>query len=68
MIPQPWSSWQQQVIAAIRINLRDVLDSVEEEDIDWDAWRPLFEAGRSPDAAVAQAFMRDPDEGPTQSG
>lgn len=28
-------------------------------DIDWDAWRPLYEEGRSPQAAVDRAFLRD---------
>ena len=59
MLPESWSDWQQQVIAAIRIDLQDVLDSVEDRDIDWDAWRPLFEEGRPAQAAVARAFARD---------
>ena len=60
MPSQSWPEWQQQVVVAIRADLRDVLDyTVEEDDVDWEAWRSLFEEGRSPQAAVARAFMRD---------
>ncbi len=60
MLTVTWSDWQQQVVAAIRVDLRDVLDDVRCEDVDWDSWRPLFEEGRTPQAAVAKAFLRDP--------
>jgi hypothetical protein len=59
MLIDTWSDWQQQVIAAIRVDLRDVLDDVGTDDVDWDAWRPLFDEGRTPQAAVAKAFLRD---------
>lgn len=54
-----WIDWRQGVVAVIRDAFRGVLDSVEDTDIDWDAWRPLFEEGRSPKAAVDKAYLRD---------
>lgn len=54
-----WIDWRHAVVAVIRSDFRDVLDSVHESDIDWEAWRPLFEEGRSPKAAVDRAFVRD---------
>ena len=54
-----WCAWRQAVIAAIRIDYADVLDDVDEDDIDWEAWRPLYEDGLSPRAAVDHAFVRD---------
>jgi len=57
---EPWLDWRRQVVALIRLNFREVLQDVSEDDIDWDAWRPLYEAGRSPKAAVDSAFLREP--------
>lgn len=56
---QPWQQWRAGVVAAIRLELREVLEDVKDADIDWDAWRPLYEEGRSPRAAVDRAFLRD---------
>lgn len=56
---QSWHQWRASVVAVIRWDFRDVLDQVEDNDVDWDAWRPLFEEGRSPQAAVDRAFLRD---------
>lgn len=56
---QPWQQWRAGVVAAIRLELREVLEDVKDADIDWDAWRPLYEEGRSPRAAVGRAFLRD---------
>jgi len=54
----PWSVWRQQVVSVIRAGFADVLQDVGEDDIDWDAWRPLYEQGHSPQSAVDQAFLR----------
>ena len=58
LIHAAWSDWRQAVIAAIRDDYADVLDDVDEDDIDWDAWRPLYDEGLSPRAAVDHAFVR----------
>jgi hypothetical protein len=54
-----WADWRSQVVAVIRKDFHDLLDDIDDEDIDWDAWRPLYEEGRSPKAAVDRAFVRD---------
>jgi hypothetical protein len=54
-----WSEWRQGVICTIRAQFNDVLDHISEDDVDWDAWRPLYDEGRSPKAAVDRAFLRD---------
>ena len=58
MLHESWVDWQQQVVALIRCDLHEVLDDVGDDDVDWDAWRPLYEQGRSPRAAVDYAFVR----------
>jgi len=54
-----WVYWQQEVVETIRDLYHELFSDVEREDIDWDAWRPLFDEGRSPRAAVNCAFVRD---------
>ena len=56
---ESWQQWRAGVIAVIRFDFRDILDDVGEADIDWDAWRPLYDEGRTPQAAVDRAFLRD---------
>lgn len=56
---ESWLQWRERVVAVIRYDFRDVLEKVDENDVDWDAWRPLFDEGRSPQAAVDRAFLRD---------
>lgn len=51
-----WDQWQQEVVAVIRMDLATVLDDVGSEEIDWEAWRPYYDAGRSPREAVSDAF------------
>jgi hypothetical protein len=53
-----WSEWQHEVLSVIDSDFRNVLDSVEWDDIDWDAWRPLFDQGCSAKDAVRNAFGR----------
>jgi hypothetical protein len=52
-----WSEWQQAVVGLIRRDFSEVLTEVGEDDVDWDAWRPLYEQGLSPREAVADAFL-----------
>ncbi len=53
-----WNEWQHEVLSVIDSDFRNVLDTVEWDDIDWDAWRPLFEQGCSAQDAVRSAFGR----------
>ena len=54
----PWAQWRQQVVAVIRTEFPEVLQDIDQEDIDWDAWRPLFDQGLSAPRAVDDAFLR----------
>ena len=54
-----WINWRRGVVIVIRDAFRGVLDHVSDNDIDWDAWRPLYEQGWSPQAAVDRAFLRN---------
>ena len=54
-----WSEWRRGVICTIRAHFGGILDQVGEDDVDWEAWRPLYDEGRSPKAAVERAFLRD---------
>jgi hypothetical protein len=56
---ESWLQWRAGVVQVIRFDFSDVLEEVGDNDIDWDAWRPLYEEGRSPQAAVDRAFLRD---------
>jgi hypothetical protein len=54
-----WFQWRASVVAIIRFDFSKVLPDITDRDIDWDAWRPLFDEGRSPQSAVDRAFVRD---------
>ena len=54
-----WMEWRRGVVCTIRAHFGDVLDTIGEEDVDWDAWRPFYEEGRSPKAAVERAFLQE---------
>lgn len=53
-----WIEWQHQVVAAVRAEFSGVLQDIDGDDIGWDAWRPLFDQGLTPAAAVDAAFLR----------
>ena len=52
-----WTEWQQTVLQLIRRDFSEVLQEVGEQDVDWDAWRPLYDQGLTPQRAVAEAFL-----------
>ncbi|HEY0685699.1 MAG TPA: hypothetical protein VGD45_25390 [Steroidobacter sp.] len=54
-----WVQWRASVVAIIQYDFGDVLPDVSDGDIDWEAWRPLYDEGRSPQCAVDRAFVRD---------
>jgi len=56
---QTWIHWQMEVVEAIRELYHDLFSDIEIGDIDWSAWRQLYDEGRSPLAAVSHAFVQD---------
>jgi hypothetical protein len=57
-LADPWVEWQHEIVALIRQDFHGVLENVGQDDIDWEAWRPLFERGCTPKEAVDLAFLR----------
>lgn len=53
-----WVDWQRGVVAEIRNEFREHFSEIEDDEIDWDAWLPLFLEGCSPRRAVDKAFAR----------
>jgi hypothetical protein len=46
-------------VKALRIELGTVDPAISLADIDWEAWRSLFDDGYAPHAAVLRALERD---------
>jgi hypothetical protein len=57
-LEQSWSRWQMDVLHIIRSDFVGVLEAVGWDDVDWSAWRPLFDQGYSAHDAVHSAFGR----------
>lgn len=55
----PWLQWQQQVLNKIRRDYADILQQLTLDEIDWAAWRDLYDQGRSASDAVDHAFVRE---------
>lgn len=51
-----WQTWRRDVVVEIRSEFREQFSSIEDHDIDWDAWMPLYLEGCSPREAVAKSF------------
>jgi hypothetical protein len=53
--PARWDRWRDGVVQEVR-NLCVELRHTALADFDWEAWRPLFDAGLSPEVAVNEAM------------
>lgn len=54
-----WVQWQLAVLAVLRADSIGVLQKIDLDDVDWDAWRSFYNEGRTPRAAVDRALERD---------
>jgi hypothetical protein len=54
-----WMQWQLAVLAVLRADFIGVLQRIELDDVDWDAWRNFYVEGRTPRSAVDRALERD---------
>jgi hypothetical protein len=54
-----WVQWQIEVVAALGTELKEILQHISLDDVDWPAWRNFYLEGRSPHAAVNRALERD---------
>lgn len=59
LLASAWQEWQDAVVGVLRAEYRDIVQNIQFDDVDWNAWRPLYDEGRSPHAAVARALTRD---------
>jgi hypothetical protein len=51
-----WSQWQSDIVAVIRTDYRDLFPLIRSDEIDWGAWKPLYDQGCSARGAVEQAL------------
>ena len=62
-----WMQWREQIIEVIRARYGTLLADIDQDDVDWEAWRPLYEQGYTAYTAVSDAFsaylMSTPSEG-----
>jgi hypothetical protein len=54
-----WMQWQLAVVAVLRADSMGILQKIDLEDVDWDAWRNFYNEGRTPRSAVDRALERD---------
>jgi hypothetical protein len=54
-----WVQWQLAVLAVLRADFIGVLQKIDLDDVDWDAWRRFYSEGRTPRSAVDRALERD---------
>lgn len=54
-----WHNWRRGVVAEIRSEFREQFSAIEDHEIDWNAWLPLYLEGCQPQAAVNKAYGRD---------
>lgn len=54
-----WTQWQDAVVHVLQAELMGCLPAIGRGDVDWDAWRQFYEAGRTPRQAVNRALERD---------
>ena len=47
------------VVAVLRTDFIGILQRIDLEDVDWDAWRNFYNEGRTPRSAVDRALERD---------
>lgn len=51
-----WTQWKESILEVIRSQCGELLSDVGQDDIDWEAWKPLYEQGYTAYAAVSTAF------------
>lgn len=59
MIMVEWVEWQLAVLALLRADFIGILQKIDLDDVDWDAWRRFYSAGLTPRSAVDRALERD---------
>jgi hypothetical protein len=55
---ESWTCWQTEVLRIIHADFGGLLEAISWDDVDWNAWRPLYDQGYSAHEAVRSAFGR----------
>ena len=56
MSADKWLRWQADIVEVIRQEYRDLFPLIRTDEIDWLAWRPLYDQGCTARMAVEQAI------------
>ena len=56
---QPWTQWQEEIVALLKNDFDETLSQISIEDVDWSSWRPFYDQGSSPRSAIERALERD---------
>jgi hypothetical protein len=51
-----WPRWQTDIVNVLRYEYCDLFPLIRNSDIDWEAWKPLYDQGCSPRLAIEQAI------------
>lgn len=51
---ESWTHWQKAVVELLQVEF-----PISFHEVDWDAWKPLYEHGRTPKSAIDRALERD---------
>lgn len=55
-----WMEWKEDILAVIRSHCGELLSNIDQDDVDWEAWKPLYEQGYTAHVAVGTAFSINP--------
>ena len=56
---ETWTQWQSEVVKLLRRDFEDLLGLISIEEIDWPAWQPYYQQGRTPRSAIERALELD---------
>ena len=63
-----WTQWQSAVVEVIRHDYRDLFPLIRIDEIDWSAWKPLYDHGYTARVAVEQALSGSFSRSTTDTG
>lgn len=56
---ETWAQWQREVVKLLQRDFEGLLGHISIEEIDWAAWHPYHQQGRSPRSAIERALELD---------
>jgi hypothetical protein len=56
---ETWTEWQIEVVKLLKRDFEEILGQISTEEIDWPAWHPYYQQGRSPRSAIERALELD---------